>query len=1180
MSMNLQIIRSGKQDQGIKTLAFQRISENMSPLLYYKIVLCILISFACCNSSNAFPESCQKSGNQKEVTLASGHHPRMRLDLNFIFITGESDGVKMMRKFTEHTMVNIDALGADFNKWVDPYVSVRETRDGLEEVCNKYDSDYKDAFPYSCYTKANWCFLKEFYDQLFQQLGTIWKTSGPTLVLTQPWFSFFNPPDHTWRDSLINEMKMACETFFHHPLLGSMTKTVRQNSDNLKTKIINRIYYFVEKNQHENLKAFLERFEWIKQAVEDPAAGENDEFVRDVNRLLRTGNSMIIDLDSFNWDFTLPVPRTREVIAMLWLVIPKSVRDLFPSPTSNEIVLERVKRFHQINFDNVLDKSSDTLKALIRHTVNLKSQVKDDCNEASDMNGLECAFSRVLEDLGKLVEVLKKDSWQSSSTLDLRSANLISFLSTGAKEFIEVTFPKLREILIDAFERFYGYAKQNDVSGLESYTKLMPPLELLSIGTERDCSEFIGDLKSKIPCLFQNVFREVILYINSLKVAPLNTKIISTTFNFRDRLRGAQLSAISAQIDQRAIEAQANLEDFVNEIKSFVSKETGQRFTALEGYFKGIADFDQRKANADIGYITGRLKSFDETVRDLQPSLEEKLTAVVIGSVTSSTVDTLQKGVELAVKATFACNPLDPDPGAVFDAANDFAQSIVNLARSSKLANTFKTAFNHTSSVGTRLSENNEFIKSVREIVKTLPEKLKDNVEFSKMTTEFLTKYSDYDPKVKRGELAKIGTDWELFLQEACDTLYKGETTLPAIVQTTFAGLGHCLTTQGDLSNMMEIFSEIYDYQYELMETLATAVRAYQSQFFANRLDTNLRLTSQQDLSSEEDDKAINLHQTMLSLYLIYRVHTLQIVVQHCNYLQFKNAGEMPSVCQNAMRTLEQRSLSNLIAFQGGKCTPESFKFVDIPTTKSNDDESTSWINMTRLYQGEEVPFQIPSFEWLVENNWITRADARDTAIYLSAFEMFLPNVSPEKERKRSRHFIKNHKVTKVSAGISDQITNAREIGVRKNTSKNPIVRRASGEQRDIQFRITAKYPAPLFPGDKAVGYNLQPFRMYVFAYQENSGSCRQSTIDNPYSKSLPRICPLSSPPNPNQVDPSIFSLWKVKLEAPVFDSVPRNIGSGEIKAAVRICKVKKPSTLSKRKAKKKKKKKKKKKEE
>ena len=275
--------------------------------------------------------------------------------------------------------------------------------------------------------------------------------------------------------------------------------------------------------------------------------------------------------------------------------------------------------------------------------------------------------------------------------------------------------------------------------------------------------------------------------------------------------------------------AKTNLEEFTNEIKAFVFEETEQRFATLEGSFKGTADVDQRKANVDIGYITGRSESFDDAVKELKTSVEEKLTAVIIGSVVGSAVDAAQRGAELVVKSIFSCNPFDPDPGAVFDAANEFAQSLVILVRSSKLANTLKTAFDQTGSVGTRLSENNEFIKSVGEIIETLPEKLRDNAEFSKVIMEFLNKYSDYDTKVQQQEIAKVGTDWEVFLEEACDTLFEGGTAAAAIVQATFAGLGQCLTTQGGISKMMEIYSEIYDYQFDLMETLATAVRAYQS---------------------------------------------------------------------------------------------------------------------------------------------------------------------------------------------------------------------------------------------------------------------------------------------------------------------------------------------------------------
>ena len=145
---------------------------------------------------------------------------------------------------------------------------------------------------------------------------------------------------------------------------------------------------------------------------------------------------------------------------------------------------------------------------------------------------------------------------------------------------------------------------------------------------------------------------------------------------------------------------------------------------------------------------------------------------------------------------------------------------------------------------------------------------------------------------------------------------------------------------------------------------------------------------------------------------------------------------------------------------------------------------------------------------------------------------------------------------------------NRRDIGLHSNVSRNLIKRQSTGEQREVHFSITAKYPAPLFPGDNAIKYSLQPYITYSFGYKENAGSCRLDTIDNPYSSSLPKLCPLSSPPE-NQVRPSIFSLWHVKLETPP-DSLPRSVGNEKLKAAVRMCKVKKPSTLSKAKSKKK----------
>ena len=1160
--------------------------DSMPAVICPLMIIFILMSGSN-GDSTADRETCKKSEDEHEVKLATGNDDRFRLDFEFMLANfGVNDGTTMMKNLNERFMNRINSLSGDYSRWNQPWHDIQDTQEGLSELCKKYDEKYTNAFPYSCYTKDDWCLMEQLFNNLLLQLGSIWRPGGPTLPLTQPWYGFFDAPDHGWSNVLINEMKMACETFFNHPSLGSMTGLVTQNREALKSRIIDRIFYYVERNQHENIKAFLKRFDWVRQPFADACSEDNDEFFCQMSHLLTTLDLMIKDGDTFKWDFTLPVPRTREVIAMLWLVLPKNVRGLFPSPSSNEVVHERVQRFLQITFDNVFSKNTDELNSLVRNTANLKERVDTDCDNplSKEPNALECDFSRVIEDLKKMVQAVKESNWQSSSTLDLRSAILISLLATRTHNYIEVTAKDLREVVMDTFERFYAYAKRNDIEELGKYMKLMPDPEILSIGTERGCSEFFTDLKSKLPCLFQNMFREILTYMNSFKVAPLNTKIISTNTNYAELLRSTQLSAISAQIDQQTIENKANLVEFVNEIKTFVSEESGRRFAALEDYFQGMADFDEEKANADIGYIDGRLESFDVAVKKLQPSIEKKLEAVVIGSVVGSAVEMVQRGVELVVKSIFACNPIDPDPGAVFDAANDFAQSVVEVARSSKLADTFKTVFDETSSVGRRLSENNDFITTVKEIVKTLPTQLSNNAEFADLTTKFLGNYSAYDPKVQSQELAKIATDWETFIGEACDTLFSGETAASAIVETVFASMGQCLTTHGEISMMMEIYTEIYEFQFELMETLATAVRAYQSKFFASRLNTNLRVLSEQGISNDGEDEGVVLHETMLNFYLIYRMHILQVVAQYCNYLEFKNAGEMPKVCPDAMKTLEQKEISKLIAFLPATCTPEAFKFVDISTTDSEKNGGKAWMNMTRIYAGEEVPFQIPSVDWLVANQWIPRVDARDTAIYVSAFELFLPSATSKKAKKKSKKlfrkqqsigrkaFLQNGSHPSPEIGIAQPVQTASKgrINKRDETAADFASSRSSSQTREIRFKITSRYSAPLYPGNDAPRFALQPYRRYVFSYQENAGSCRQDKIDNPYSPNLPQLCPVSIKPTDNDVDPSVFSLWKIKLEAPEFENVPSNVGEGEkIKAAVRLCKIRKPSTVSKKKKKK-----------
>eukprot|EP00794_Sanderia_malayensis_P006424 gene6424-7157_t len=1161
----------------------------MAPVLSRALLFYILVAIHATALATTFPETCRKSSTGKEVRMFVN---RRRDSLDFRYLSdyqGEFDGVLMMKAFNNYLYNIISNIPGGFHEWNTFSREVNDLLGGIDEICTNHDTDYStDAFPYDCYNKEHWCSMKEFLRQL---KGKIDLTRPGESNWLKRWTGFFNPPppDTNWGNAFDNEIEIVCQIFFYHSSLGTMTEKAKEHREQLKSKIVDRVYYYVRTNNMEYLKLFLEQLGWVKEDFSEACGDSNDEFVCTIKRIFSTVAAMIEDTDTFSWNFETQIPRTREVIAMLWLVIPAEVRGIFPSIADDDVVRERMQRYLQILFDNVVSKTEGELESLLSHSTHLQTRSEAECNDPTNdiSDGLECIFYSVTKHANDLISAVKSGNWGERRTLDIRSAILVGLIATKTNSYIEYTTAQTREFVIDSFERIYFYVKQNDIEGLDQYTKSMPAPDTLQTTQGQRCSEFFNDLKSRIPCLFNNMLREIFVFMNSQKRAPLNTKVISTQFDYKTLLQSAQLASISTQIEQQTLEIKANLAEWADEIKTFVSQDTGRKFSALEEYFQGIADFDERKANADIAFIAGRLTGFDDQINELKPDLEERLMGIINGSLLANMVDTVQRAGELVVKSAFACNPLDPDPGAVIDSVNDLAQSVVNVMRSEALKRLFGAVVDQTTSVAKRISENNDFIENVRTIVTDLPNQVDDNEAFTEKTTEFLDKYAEYDPKVQRQEIAAMEGSWEAFIEEGCDTMFAGGTAASGVVESIFANKGDCLTTHAKINKLVETFSEIYDYQFDLMETLATAVRAYQSKFFSRRLDTNLRVIGEEDLTDESDNEAVNLNEAMLNFFLIYRMHTTQILSQYCNYLEFKNAGEMPSVCPNALHSLEQNDISRVIAFSPASCTPESFKFVEIPTTDSNNEDKRGFINTTRLYSGEEIPFKIPNIDWLLRHEWITNADARDTAIYVTAFELFLPSDGTPGSRKKISNKQQSDqskiKITKSEPGrslmkksfltkkklIKSASSSVPEQG-RKDVSLNLMRSRRSSTEREIRFKITARHSAPLFFEDESDRYGLQPNRRYIFTYQENADSCRQDRIDNPYSSSLPELCPVSLKPDDNDVNPSVFSLWKIKLQAPTFENIPE-VANTPLKAAIRLCKVKKPSTVSKKKRNKKK---------
>ena len=175
----------------------------------------------------------------------------------------------------------------------------------------------------------------------------------------------------------------------------------------------------------------------------------------------------------------------------------------------------------------------------------------------------------------------------------------------------------------------------------------------------------------------------------------------------------------------------------------------------------------------------------------------------------------------------------------------------------------------------------------------------------------------------------------------------------------------------------------------------------------------------------------------------------MQTIEAYCNVLEYKAGGVRPSVCQG-----KNTDIKRLIAYEGPSCERD-IQYVDIPNAPRKKGD-TAFLNLTELYEGIAVTFKIPDSDWLVEKGWIFD-DEKDSAIFLTKFEVYLPVESQPAKRIRV--------VAKVVGG-------------------NKLIRL-----------------------DKE--YTILPEKPLVYRYVEGEGGiCRQQKLPNPY-----KICPNDEPP-------------------------------------------------------------------
>ena len=398
----------------------------------------------------------------------------------------------------------------------------------------------------------------------------------------------------------------------------------------------------------------------------------------------------------------------------------------------------------------------------------------------------------------------------------------------------------------------------------------------------------------------------------------------------------------------------------------------------------------------------------------------------------------------------------------------------------------------------------------------------------------FLNEYTNYDPVFTAGAFGKIGTLLAETIEDLCSLIFEGETSLSSIHQTIFAaGHGSCINAKTDVERLLATYDEMYDFQFDLMEAMAEFARATVSMKSAQEISATI---SQKIAAVEEDQnrktKEFSVRLYALQLIAANKAHMGTLVRDACNLIEYKNAGTSTEFCKDLKLTSDPSSTSydSLVAFDYTQdmCSDDySIKVVNIPAAVRENGTGISLpytIDLERLYNGEEVTFQVPNSTWLIMNGWMNEVDA-DKANFIREFELFLPPMFSHDQPFQ--------------------------------------------EESEVHISVEMTGDNRIFPHQGNRKYSFSSPTIYNLRYSDSS-RCHNPIrpITNPYDT---RDCaPLQQPciTSPGTMaaavyHPSIYSRWKIRLISSGGRLRPTPSGEFFLKAGVKICHINPPSTSS-----------------
>ena len=751
---------------------------------------------------------------------------------------------------------------------------------------------------------------------------------------------------------------------------------------------------------------------------------------------------------------------------------------------------------------------------------NLRQALKDTCSSSN--GNVFCELVPLAETIDKVEELIQIPDSQSDKikgSLEILRVHLLLLPvwdpTNSLPLHVDINNKKF-DFYTDLIERVVQIVRSKQPNQLLPILLSLPPANAIT-----GCSATQQDR-----CLLYSLISQMTNYVKGALHKPklpggAERKVIHSKVNYPAFIGQRTLAEVLniGQSGETTLQTVAlHLSQQIECTGDKLGKSLSTTFQDLQDYFTAMHSFDFTKAKHDVGYISTSLKTYGQRSVGLSKTVDGAMNEIISGALMCATHQVQYKTLKLAIAIAENSNPLgwlfgSNDADDLMEPLEELADAIYDLVVVNKLYNLLKNLMGLLKTAVAGLKRNAECISSVKDLVKNM--NIEDDSKFQSQQAKFLEQYGNYTPATTKPQLVEIGAYLESIVEEACDFIDSAD--VPSVSPSYFfknyvADSGLCLQTKVNIQKLMETYYEIYDFQFDLMEGLASFTRAKTGLNAAKNISFAWTSTVENCESLSTADKLARYAMLAGVSYTSYQLQMWLAAEEYCDILEYEDGGARPSVCQGV-----DTDISALVAYKTKSCVgnKDFTCYFSIPasnytTNKYKNirrEKNFAQIDLHDLFAGKRVEFQIPDSNWLIDHKWIAPFE-KDYAIYVKEFEVYLP--------------------------------------VESSSPTNVAVR---------AYASTSNH---LTPGSTT--YAIKPYEPLLSEYVEgHSNPCRKSSLPNPYS-----LCGSSKPPNiclssnilqQDFIPASIYSQWNLQVNGYEYTDIPIPATDMEIKIAMTLCK-------------------------